>query len=107
MNAEVEKENKHPQHTLIYVHTHTTHTTHNTQHTMHDTQHTIYTHMRDKLFYFIGNLLNKKSIEIGGTVIPLKRTNLIPNLFPEKPFPSVRISGSGTESRKSRYVTAR
>jgi hypothetical protein len=92
----------------MYTHTQNTTLTQHTQHT-HNTQHIhpIYTHMRDKLFYFIGNLLNKKSIEIGGTVIPLKRTNLIPNLFPEKPFPSVRISGSGTESRKSRYVTAR
>jgi hypothetical protein len=72
----------------IYTHTHThTHT------------HTL---IHAKLIYFTGNLLNKKSIEIGGTVIPLKRTNLIPNLFPEKPFPSVRIAGSSTESRKSR-----
>lgn len=31
-----------------------------------------------------GNLINKKNIEIGGQVLPLKRTNLIPATFQEK-----------------------
>ena len=31
-----------------------------------------------------GNLINKKNIEIGGQVLPLKRTNLIPAALQEK-----------------------